>query len=98
MAMHRTTRGTLGLLTAVVAGSALVGGCVYRRETVPAAASPPTTTVVVSPAASDRVVTYPEGRYELRGNGTLNDPYYWVWIPAGSTPPSPPPLPRVPSR
>jgi hypothetical protein len=74
---------------------AILGGCVYRERTTAPAASPPTT-VVVAPAASDRVVTYPEGRYELRGDGTTTAPYYWVWIPAGATPPNPPPLPRRP--
>jgi len=24
----------------------------------------------------------------------VNSPYYWVWIPAGATPPNPPPPPR----
>ena len=75
--------------------SAVLGGCVYRERTTVPAASPPST-VVVAPAASDRVVTYPEGRYELRGDGTTTAPYYWVWIPAGATPPNPPPLPRRP--
>ena len=75
-------------------GGAGLGGCVYS-EPVPAAS--PATTVVVAPAATDRIVTYPEGRYELRGDGTVNSPYYWVWIPAGATSvPNPPPLPRVP--
>ncbi|HXD96578.1 MAG TPA: hypothetical protein VN646_08550 [Candidatus Acidoferrum sp.] len=39
-------------------------------------------------------MTYPEGRYELKGEGSVNSPYYWVWIPAGATPPNPPPPPR----
>jgi methyl coenzyme M reductase subunit C len=77
----------------LLAGAAL-GGCVYRERTVPAAS--PATTVVVAPAPGDRVVTYPEGRYELRGDGTTASPYFWVWIPAGATPPNPPPLPRRP--
>ena len=75
-------------------GGAALGGCVYRERAVPAA-SPPTT-VVVAPTASERVVTYPEGRYELRGDGTASAPYYWVWIPAGAAPPNPPPPPRRP--
>jgi hypothetical protein len=74
-------------------GGAGLGGCVYS-EPIPAAS--PATTVVVAPAATDRIVTYPEGRYELRGDGTTTAPYYWVWIPAGATPPNPPPLPRRP--
>jgi hypothetical protein len=56
---------------------------------------PPTPTVVVT-APAQRVATYPEGRYELAGAGTVQSPYYWVWVPAGATPPPPPPLPRRP--
>ena len=78
----------------VLGGAALLGGCTYRERAVPAA-SPPTT-VVVAPTATERVVGYPEGQYELHGNGTPTSPYYWVWIPAGATPPKPPPVPRRP--
>ncbi len=78
---------------AAVASAVLLSGCVYRRETVPAAA--PTTVVVPSPSTNvQRVYTYPEGRYQLYGNGTADSPYYWVWIPAGAAAPTPPPLPR----
>jgi hypothetical protein len=59
--------------------------------TVPAL--PATPTVVVT-APSQRVVAYPEGRYELAGEGTQRSPYYWVWIPTGAAPPPPPPFPR----
>ncbi len=41
-----------------------------------------------------QIVTYPNGRYQLYGSGTAASPYYWVWVPAGSTVPPPPPLPR----
>ena len=27
------------------------------------------------------VVPYPNGRYELRGDG-MTVPYYWAWVPA----------------
>jgi hypothetical protein len=70
-----------------VSGVAVLGGCVYRERVVPAASVP--APVVVAPAASERVVTYPEGRYELRGEGSATSPYYWVWIPAGAPPPPP---------
>jgi uncharacterized protein DUF4124 len=39
------------------------------------------------------VVEYPEGRYELRGDGART-PYIWVWIPnPPAAPPAPPPPP-----
>lgn len=85
------------LATCLLALSSTIamGGCIYREKVVPAAS--PSTAVIVSPSAADRVVTYPEGRYELRGEGTTTSPYYWVWIPAGATSvPNPPPLPRIP--
>jgi len=33
--------------------------------------------------SNQTVYTYPNGRYELRGDGTANNPYSWVWIPTG---------------
>jgi hypothetical protein len=84
-----------------LSGAMVMGGCIYREKVVPAAspAASPATTVVVTPRATDRVVSYPEGRYELRGDGTVTSPYYWVWIPAGAASvPNPPPLPRMPER
>jgi len=66
----------------------------------PAPAPAPATVVVppattVAPAVpSDRVV-YPEGRWQLYGDGR-STPYYWVWIPSGATlttVPSPPTRP-----
>jgi hypothetical protein len=78
----------------VLSGTVALGGCIYREKAVPAA-SP--ATVVVAPSATDRIVTYPEGRYELRGDGTVSAPYYWVWIPSGAVSvPNPPPPPRTP--
>ena len=80
-----------------LSSAGLMSGCIYREKAVVAPAASPPTTVVVAPSAADRIVAYPEGRYELYGNGTVTSPYYWVWIPAGSTTvPMPPPLPRVP--
>lgn len=77
-----------------LSGAAALGGCVYRERVVQPAASPATTVVVAAP--NDRVVTYPEGRYELRGDGTTSSPYYWVWIPNGSNPVNAPPPPARP--
>jgi hypothetical protein len=42
-------------------------------------------------------VTYPDGRYQLYGDGTTARPYYWAWIPNGTAtvtvPRAPPPVP-----
>ena len=89
--------GTLVALT--------LGGCIYsstEKERVvtapapaPASAVPaPPAVVVQQPVTTERVVTHPEGRWQLHGEGTLASPHYWVWVPTGSTPPAPPPLPR----
>jgi hypothetical protein len=36
-----------------------------------------------------RIVEYPTGRYELRGDG-VGTPYNWIWIPNPPPPPAPP--------
>lgn len=86
--------GSAAVLAIALVAAGTLGGCVYRSEKTVPAASSPATTVVVTPA--QRTVTYPEGRYELYGDGRTT-PYYWVWIPAGTTGvPTPPPPPRTP--
>jgi hypothetical protein len=62
----------------------------------PAPPPPPGQAAVVSAPSVPvtQTVTYPNGRYQLYGTGTAASPYYWVWIPGGSTVPPPPPLPR----
>ena len=45
------------------------------------------------PPPMPRVVEYPTGRYELRGDG-VTAPYTWVWIP---NPPAAPPAPPAPA-
>ncbi len=79
----------------LVFAGALTGCFAYSsRETTRAA--PGSTVVVHQP---QREYTYPDGRYELHGDGSPNSPYYWVWIPAGvQAVPSPPPPPPFPSR
>jgi hypothetical protein len=51
-----------------------------------------------APAAPSvpRVVEYPGGRYELRGDG-VSTPYSWVWIPDPPAAPPPPPAPAPPA-
>jgi hypothetical protein len=60
---------------------------------------PPPVPGSVSGQLMKRVYAYPEGQYELHGDGTAARPYYWVWIPAGATAaasvPAPPPAPSV---
>ena len=82
--MYRTI--TRVLVPATLAISALAG-CAMQDPTYP-----PTSGAVLggSPA---RTVDYPGGRYQLYGDGSSAAPYYWAWIPAGTAPPSPPPLP-----
>lgn len=87
--VRRAALRACGPLLALVA----LGGCYYRTQTTPAAS--PATTVVVRPLdPSQRVADYPEGQYELRGDGTSASPYYWVWVPKGTTVTTVPPLPR----
>ncbi len=47
------------------------------------------------PPPRPRVVEYPTGRYELRGDG-VTTPYMWVWIPNPPPPPAAPPPPPAP--
>jgi hypothetical protein len=96
--IRRTTRPA-----AVFATLTILGGCVYHEPaTVPAATVPivvpsaSPTTVVIPSASTTHRVAYPDGAYELHGNGTARNPYYWVWVPRDVQAPmlpSPPPLP-----
>jgi hypothetical protein len=89
---------------------ATLGGCVYSDRSTPSpvvmtpAPAPQPAAVVTAPPATaatpavpaDRVV-YPQGRWQLYGDGR-GTPYYWVWIPTGSTlttAPSPPMRPAA---
>jgi len=45
-------------------------------------------------ANSDRTYAFREGRWQLYGDGGAT-PYYWVWIPSGTTPPTPPMPPQA---
>jgi hypothetical protein len=77
----------------------LGSGCVsYTKETTERQVPVSTPVVAAAPVPADRVVTYPEGRYQLYGDGT-RVPYYWVWVPSGATvTPAPPVPPPVPTR
>ena len=97
MTFH-TRFAPLALTVALVAAG--TGGCIYRstekERVVTAPAAAPTPVVVAQAPPSDRVVAYPEGRWTLYGDGSTASPHYWVWVPAGSSPPAPPPIPRSP--
>jgi len=80
---------SIRLIVAAPLMLSMLGGCVYTERTVEKVPG----TVVVTSNPSDRVV-YPEGRWQLYGDGKAN-PYYWVWIPAGTSPPLPPPYPSA---
>jgi hypothetical protein len=89
--MTGLSRNRARIVLAAFASTAILGGCIsYTKEVSTEKAVP----VVVAAVPSDRVVTYPDGRYELHGDGGRT-PYYWVWIPSGNvtTPPPPPPIP-----
>jgi hypothetical protein len=59
----------------------------YVPAPAPAAPVPP-------PPPMPRVIEYPTGRYELRGDGNVN-PYLWVWVPRPPTDPAVPPPPAA---
>jgi hypothetical protein len=83
----------------MLTGAATLGGCASREGRAPAASPAivaPST--IAAPTTAERVVSYPEGRYELRGEGTAIAPYYWVWIPTGATPPDPTAPGRAPTK
>src|SRR6185503_10961443 len=80
--LHHATR----CLVAIPLTAAMLAGCTTEPTTITT-----TTTTTTTPT----VVTYPEGRYQLYGDG-YQTAYYWVWIPSGAravTPVAPPPLP-----
>ena len=82
----------------LVAGTTALAGCFYSSKETREKPVPSNVIVTAPQQPVQRVYTYPDGRYELRGDGTAGSPYYWVWIPSGvQSVPAPPP-PPVPSR
>ena len=62
----------------------------------PPAYGPPAGGTISLTPAPPSVVSFPTGRYELRGDGVAA-PYQWVWVPnALSLPPVPPAPPTAP--
>jgi hypothetical protein len=89
--MHRaiTPRAIARIVVPASLTVGLLAGCAVQDP-----AYPPTTGAVLG-GSSPRTVEHPGGRYQLYGAGTTSSPYYWVWIPAGTNPPSPPPVPSA---
>jgi Domain of unknown function (DUF4124) len=73
-------------------GPAYAPPAVYAVPPVYAALPPYAAPV---PPPLPRVVEFPTGRYELRGDGVYS-PYTWVWIPYPPVAPLPPPPPSAP--
>jgi hypothetical protein len=93
------TNVALGLASFAVFNQ-LVGPLLHPRPHVrevvverPVYAAPAPVVVVQRTPAYPTVIQYPNGRYELHGDG-IYTPYQWVWIPnVAPLPPAPPPPP-----
>lgn len=62
--------------------------------TLASSPAPPPRPVASTVPMADRSYSFPEGRWQLYGDGRTTQ-YYWVWIPAGVTPPNPPLPPQA---
>ena len=62
--------------------------------TLTSSPQPPPRPVASTVPTTDRSYSVPEGRWQLYGDGRTTQ-YYWVWIPAGVTPPNPPLPPQA---
>ena len=80
--MRTPNRCARRFLVPLVITVAVLAGCTVQPEPV-----------VTATVGAPNTVSYPEGRYQLYGDGAAT-PYYWAWIPAGAAPPPPPPPPR----
>lgn len=97
--MWSVTRAVVLIATLFVVSVVGLAGCVYSSKESERVTPAPSSVAVPPHQPPQRVYTYPEGRYELQGNGTPSSPYYWVWIPAGAqSVPAPPPLPPISRR
>ncbi len=84
----------VALAAVLLVCTGVLTGCFSYTSKETTRATPGSTVVVHQP---QRVFTYPDGRYELHGDGTASTPYYWVWVPSGvQGVPNPPPLPPLP--
>src|SRR5882672_12200370 len=62
--------------------------------TLTSSPTPPPRPVASTVPMADRSYAFPEGRWQLYGDGRTTQ-HYWVWIPAGLTPPNPPLPPQA---
>jgi len=85
----------LVLSLATLTGVGATTGCFSTVTETERVTPAPRSTVVVAPP-TQRVYTYPQGQYLLRGEGTPASPYYWVWVPSGTQVTALPPLPPIP--
>jgi hypothetical protein len=88
--MHRAIQRSTSIVVPASLAAALLGGCTAMQDPT----YPPTTGAVLGAPNTTSATT--EGRYQLCGEGTTASPYYWVWVPAGTTMVPPPPPPRRP--
>lgn len=88
--MRSIAAQTVHLGVALAAWTAALGGFTDRSPLQKRVVPAPPQAVRVVVMSADRVVTYPDERWQLHGDGTPESPYSWVWVPAGKRPPSPP--------
>ena len=94
------TNVALGLASFAVFNQ-LIGPLLHPRPHVrevvverPVYVAPAPVVVVQRAHAYPNVVQYPNGRYELHGDG-IYSAYQWIWIPNPAPLPPPPPPPPV---
>jgi len=95
------TNVALGLASFAVFNQ-LVGPLLHPRPHVrevvverPVYVAPAPVVVVQRAHAYPNVIQYPNGRYELHGDG-IYSAYQWIWIPNPNPAPLPPPPPPPP--
>jgi hypothetical protein len=76
---HATTL-SLGGLLAVVA----LGGCIYAMDAPPAATMTPLESPPQIRAAARAADERPDGRWNLRGDGSPRAPFHWAWVPGSA--------------
>jgi hypothetical protein len=88
-ALSNSTSGSWGSSPWVHVVPGRTAGVLWSSPLIHVVAVPP-------PVVFSRVVEFPHGRYELRGEGTADKPFSWHWVPAPAIPTPPPPPPPAP--